>query len=247
MLGLNSGLLGKQRVPTTGNASGLWVPNEQSLAKRTGIWPTTDDPYFANVSLLLQMNGSNGSTSFVDSSSNSLTVTAAGASISTAQSKFGGSSAYFNGGSSLQTASDLTPLIMGSGDFTVEAFIRPSSVSGYLAIISLSSGYDTTLYIYNGQLVWYNSTTAAGTIAVDTWYHVAASRQSTNMRVFIDGALVTTGTDTYPMASGQRFTAGVSPFGGENFIGWMDEIRITKGVARYTANFTPPVAAFQTQ
>lgn len=42
MLGLNSGLLGVRRVPTTGNASGLWVPNEQSLAKRAAIWPRTD-------------------------------------------------------------------------------------------------------------------------------------------------------------------------------------------------------------
>ena len=248
MLGFNGGLMGVRKVPATGSASGLWFQNEQSVAKRAGIWPTTGDPDFANVSLLLHMNGSNGSTTFTDSSSNAITVTAnANAEISTAQSKFGGSSAYFDGTlDRLDTGTGITALQMGTGDFTVEAFIRPtSSVSGYKGLFGLASGYESTLYIYNGQLLWYNSGTAAGTIAVDTWYHVAASRQGTSLRVFIDGVLVDTSTNSTDIASSARFTAGDSGFrANENFQGWMDEVRITKGVARYTANFTAPTAPF---
>ena len=250
LLGYNGGLRGKPRIPSTGNASGLWDLEEQKTAKVAGIWPSTGgDPYWANVSLLLHMDGSNGSTTFTDSSSNTLAVTATGnVQISTAHSKFGGSSAYFDGiGDRLDTGTGLAPLQMGTGDFTVEAFIRPtSSVSGYKGLIGLASSYVETLYILSGQLVWYNSGTAAGTIAVDTWYHVAVSRQGTSLRVFIDGVLVDTSTNSTDITNyGARFTAGDSGFrANENFQGWMDELRITKGISRYSATFTPPTAPF---
>jgi hypothetical protein len=248
MLGLNSGLLGVRRVPTPDSASGVWVANEQVLAKRERIW-SGSDPYMDNVSLLLQMDGSNGSTTFTDSSSNALSVTGFGdAQISTTQSKFGGSSAYLDGtGDRLTTASSLAPLQMGTGDFTVEAFIRPtSSVSGYRGMIALSTGDNDTLYIVNGQLVWYGTGTVAGTIAVDTWYHVAASRQGTNLRVFIDGVLVNTSTNNVNLSLGRVNIGSTGGLSYEFFQGWIDELRITKGISRYNATFTPPAAAFPT-
>ena len=249
MIGLNGGLLGVRNVPTLATASGLWVPNEQSLAQRAGIWPLgiAPDPDFASVSLLLHMNGTNGSTTFTDSSSNAITVTGYfNAQISTAQSKFGGASAYFDGNNDhLLTASSLAPLQMGTGDFTVEAFIRPtSSVASYRALLALTSDSIDNFYIVSGKLQWYNSGTVAGTIAVDTWYHIAASRQGTSMRVFIDGALVNTSTNSNNITLGRVVVGGPGALNGEWFQGWMDEVRITKGVARYTANFTPPTAPF---
>jgi hypothetical protein len=249
MIGFNSGLLGVRRVPTTGTASGVWVPNEQVLAKRAVIWPAGagGDPDFANVSLLLHMNGSNSSTTFTDSSSNAITVTGYGnAQISTAQSKFGGASAYFDGNNDyLLTASSLAPLQMGTGDFTVEMFIRPtSSVASYKALLALTDESIDNFYILSGQLVWYNSGTAAGTIAVDTWYHVAASRQGTSLRVFIDGVLINTSTNSNNITLGRVAVGGPGALNGDWFQGWIDELRITKGVARYTANFAPPTAPF---
>lgn len=205
------------------------------------------DPSFSYVSLLLHMNGTDGSTTFTDSSSNAITVTGYGnAQISTAQSKFGGASAYFDGsGDYLLSASSLAPLQMGTGDFTVEAFIRPtSSVAGYRGLIGLETGDNQTLYILSGQLVWYSSGTAAGTIAVDTWYHVATSRQGTNLRTFIDGVLVHTSFNNNNLTFGRARVGSNGTSTGEFFQGWMDELRITKGIARYTANFTPPTAAF---
>lgn len=247
MIGLNSGLLGVRRVPTTGSASGLWAPNEQSLARRADIWPASiADPYFANVSLLLHMNGSNGSTTFTDSSSNGITVTGYGnAQISTAQSKFSGSSAYFDGsGDYLLTASSLAAFQMGTGDFTVEAFVRPSALTGYRGIIGLQSGDAGTLYTSGSSLLWYNTGLSAGTLVTDTWYHVAASRQGSSVRVFLNGVLGNTSTFGTDITFGRLCVGSNGANTAEFFQGWIDEIRITKGVARYTANFTPPTAPF---
>jgi hypothetical protein len=205
------------------------------------------DPNFSSVSALLHMNGSDASTTFTDSSSNNITITGYGnAQISTAQSKFGGASAYFDGsGDYLLSASSLEPFQMGTGNFTVEAFIRPTvAVSGYRGLIGLQSGDFDTLYILNGALVWYISGTAAGTIAVDTWYHVAASRQGTSLRVFIDGALVNTSTNSNNMTFGRLRIGSNGANTSEFFRGWIDELRVTKGVARYTAAFTAPTAPF---
>lgn len=216
----------------------------------TGVAPAVrtgePDPDFSNVSLLLHMDDSNGSTTFADSSSNAIAVTGYGnTQISTAQSKFGTSSAYLDGfGDYLMTASSLAPLQMGTGDFTVEAFIRPEAVNGYRGIIGLGLGDFNTLYILNGQLVWYSSGVVAGTIAVNTWHHVAASRQGTSLRVFLDGTLVNTSINSTDLTLGRLRVGSNGANTGEFFQGWIDELRVTKGVARYTANFTPPTAPF---
>ena len=229
------------RIISTSN-SWIAISEFYALAAEPGT-----DPYLSSVSLLLHMDGSNGSTVFTDSSANSITVTGYGnAQISTAQSRFGASSAYFDGsGDYLSTASSLAPLQMGTGDFTVEAFIRPTaSVAGYRGLIGLQSTDIDTLYILAGALVWYNSGTGAGAIAVDTWYHVAASRQGTNLRVFLDGVLVNTSTNSNNMTFGRLRVGSNGANTGEFFQGWMDELRVTKGVARYIANFAPPTAPF---
>jgi hypothetical protein len=229
-----------------GAGSGNWVLISEFYALAPG---QIYDPYSDNVSLLLHMDGSNGSTTFTDSSGNAIAVTGYGnAQISTAQSRFGGSSAYFDGsGDYLSTASSLAPFQMGTGDFTVEAFIRPTgsgASSGYKGLIGLEEFDTDTLYMLSGTVLWYNSGTAAGVIAADTWYHVAASRQGTTLRVFLDGVLVNTSTNSNNMTFGRLRVGSNGPSTGEFFQGWIDELRITKSVARYTANFTPPTAPF---
>lgn len=239
----------------SGEAAGLTRP-ERVVAGEAGTFALNgqaatvgapSDPYFSSVSVLLHMNGSDTSTTITDSSSNAITVTAYGnAQISTAQSKFGGSSAYFDGnGDYLMTASSLTPLNMGTGDFTVEAFIRPTNnVSDYKGLIGISNSDTDTLYILGGAIVWYNSGTAAGTIAINNWYHVAASRQGSSLRVFINGTLVNTSTNSNNITFGRLRIGSNGANNSEWFHGWMDEVRITKGVARYTANFIAPSAPF---
>ena len=263
MLGLNSGLLGVRRVPTTTSASGLWFPNEQSLAKRGGIWPgNLADPYFNNVSLLLHMNGSNGSTTFIDSSSNALTVTANGnAQISTAQSKFGGASALFDGNGDYLQTSTSTNLSLGNSDFTIELWARRGqSAPANANFLQMSAGADLYSmlfgYTVSSELqVYISSNNSSWDIAngkllgiplVDTWVFYAITRSGSNFYTFQDGTQQSTWTSSASIyqASNQVTIGKSQNTASEDYKGYIDDLRITKGVARYTANFTPPTAPF---
>ena len=258
MIGFNSGLLGVRRVPTTGTASGLWVPNEQVLAKRAGIWPAGagGDPDFANVSLLLHMNGTNGSTTFTDSSSNGLTVTGNGnAAVSTTTPKWGTGSASFDGDADWLSLTPTT-LLEFSADFTLEGWFYLNSTA-QMAGGSSSSDSNTLVFRFNeneagnlgfslnGTTVF--SSTAAG-ITTSTWQHVAISRNGTNTRMFVDGvqkgSTNTSWSGTFRMDIIGTFFLSGNRYAGYDFNGKIDDLRITKGVARYTATFTPPTAAF---
>jgi len=267
MLGFNGGLMGVRRTPTTSSASGLWFQNEQSVARRAAIWPIAGgDPYWTDVSLLLHMDGSNGSTTFTDSSGSARSITAFGnTSISTAQSKFGGSSAYFDGsGDSLTTTYVTTAFDWWSSDFTIEAWVYASSWSGWSGtstgtIPSLignmdraggtaywSFGPDTNsklkFFYFNGGEVHTLVTTA--NVPLDQWVHVCAVKNTSGVTLYIDG---TSSGGTNPANSPISSTSvplTIGSFNNNSITGYVDELRITKGTARYTANFTPPTAAF---
>ena len=211
------------------------------------------DAYWDQVSALLHCNGSNGSTSFVDSSSNGHTVTAAGnAQISTAQSKFGGASALFDGVGDYLTIASHADFAMGSGDFTWEAQVYVTGGSDYRQIFSTrasngsSSSAGSLAINPSGGLTWYTSgfivnyTTSIGT---NQWVHVAVSRTGTTLRVFADGVQVGSATNSDNLTA-QVFSVGANNDGSEPFTGYIDEVRVTKGVGRYTGAFTPPTAEF---
>jgi hypothetical protein len=225
------------------------------------------DPDFANVSLLLHMNGTNGSTTFLDSSITAKTVTSTnGAQISTAQSRFGGASGLFDGVNDYLDVSGTTDFDFGTGDFTIETFIRPSSTGGLRCIFSrqdlgptgptsmavqvrLNGTFLESVFRQSGSATVY-VTTGTTAIATNTWTHVAVTRASGTVRLFVAGnvdgttAGVTSSlnstTSTPKVAALAIATLPVTDF----FNGYMDEVRVTKGVARYTANFTPPAAPF---
>ncbi len=217
------------------------------------------DPNFANVSLLLHMDGTNGSTTFTDKSNNALTVTANGnVSVSTTQSKFGGSSATFDGAGDYLTLSSSTPFAFGTGDFTVEfwLYLNSNSVT-YLIYDSRPSGlnglYPTIYYDASSSRINYYTNTGvriSGNVATASgaWHHIALSKSGTSTRLFINGTQSgATYTDSNNYLSGTgRPTIGAdgNSLGSNGYNGYMDELRVTKGVARYTANFTAPTAAF---
>ena len=92
-----------------------------------GIVIDNGDPFYSAVSLLLPMDGTNGSTAFTDSGPNALTITAVGnTQISTTQSKYGGASGYFDGTGDYLSISPNTAIDLSSGDFTIEFWIRPA-------------------------------------------------------------------------------------------------------------------------
>jgi hypothetical protein len=253
MLGFNGGLLGKRRVPTVDAASGLWFPNEQSVAKSGSVWPSSGDPNFSSVSLLLHMNGSNGSTVFTDNSSNAVAVTANGnAQISTAESKFGGASCFLNGTSDSLTFTDPA---LGTGDFTIEMWVKTNSSVQYAQLIgneTASAGYSllinnnsTTggqIALYIGSLI---ASTSTGDWSDNSWHHVAVTRSGTSVTIWVDGTSNGTGTSSASMnGSSLCYVGRNNQFSPRNITGYIDDLRITKGVARYTANFTAPIAPF---
>jgi hypothetical protein len=256
MLGFNGGLLGKRRVPNLNAASGLWFPNEQSVARREVIWPTTNDPFFSSVSLLLPMNGSDGSTTFTDSSSNGLTVTANGnAQISTAESKWGGASGIFDGtGDFIDASASASP--DASSSFTLEFWIYPSAVTGADRAIFDSRGTNATgagfvwfintsarLQVYGNNGVLYSESSSGVAVGSSAgWQHVALVCSGTTWTYWIDGSFA--GSFTATATAPQRTRIGARQDGAAAYTGYIDDFRITKSVARYTSNFTPPTAPF---
>ena len=222
------------------------------------------DPNFANVSLLLHGNGTNGSTTITDSSPSPKTVTPVGnAQISTAQSKFGGSSIAFDGTGDCLTAPDNLNFAFGTGDFTVEFWLyliatatnnlafgsclydnrTLANVTGAPALFIRSTG---SLRLWEGNNVAYDSAVSA--VPFSSWCHIALSRQSGATKVFANGSQVIAHSASYGITAGGLTVGGVIDFRDTSAAfklnGYIDELRITKGVARYTANFTPPTAPF---
>ena len=201
------------------------------------------------------MDGANGGTTFTDNSQTPKTVTTIGsAATSTAQSKFGGASGLFSGASSGLSVADSAEFGAGS-DFTIEGWIRPNSVTGVKAIVSKrTAGTIEYQLLLSGDKLYLDAQSGGGvlsltgitSLALGSWYHMAATKSGNMWRLFLNGALQASGTAlaTYS-ASGAGVTIGWSaavPAWG--YAGYIDDLRITKGVARYTADFTPPTEAF---
>ena len=140
-----------------------------------------DDPYYNHVALLIHGNGTNGSTVITDQKGK--TVTANGnAQISTAQSKFGGASAYFDGTGDYLSVASSADFGFGTGDFTIECWVKTAgtnkSVWDNRITNEAGTGYIATT---TGRIGFWNSAAAfEGTtnVADDTWHHLAWCRAS---------------------------------------------------------------------
>ena len=167
--------------------------------------------------------------------------------ISTSVKKYGNASIYFDGsGDYIQFPSTSQAIAFGTGDFTVECWVNFATNNGtYNPIVR----YDSTStfdfgYDFSSGQIKYQAATALVVVnqsfTVGTWYHVAVCRSSGSSRVFVNGIQVgTTAADTNNYAVG-AFKIGGSSFNASHVMsGYIDDLRITKGYARYTANFTP--------
>lgn len=232
---------------------------------------TAVDPHIAGVTLLLHGEGADGATTFTDSSgSNHAFARNGDARISTAQARFGSSAIFVDGSGDLIRAGPSAGFAFGSGNFTVETWYRrvsrphpypriwqfgPSGTSGWnttqhWALADGHADFAPTKFVVH---VWaYQGNTAPlivsqTTIAADTWYHLAVTREGNTWRLFVNGALEgsTVWTGVPDNGISNHFIAGGANYIGNDFAhGYLDEVRITKGIARYTAAFTPPTAPF---
>jgi hypothetical protein len=233
--------------PSSEVASGIWDLRTAERQKRASAWPVVGaDPDFSSVALLLHMDGS-GST-FVDSSGTPKTITAVGnATQSTAQSKFGGKSALFDGNGDYLTVGSFPTI--GTSDFVIEFWLRPETVSGLQILIDFrpANGAYPVLYSDGTSLVYYVDSfpRITGSITNQVWQHIAIARSSLNTRLYIDGTQAgsTYSDSTSYAASTPTICRSFDDF---FFYGYMDDLRITVGASRgYTgASITVPTAAF---
>lgn len=205
------------------------------------------DPYFANVSVLLHMQGTNNGTIFTDSGPNGLAVTALGtAKTITTDFKWGNScmsGSYLN--IAVSSAMDF-----GTNPYTIEMWVKWNSVSGAQVLIDFGNGtmylrFDggNTVYLLEGGGIVINASITA--LSAGQWYHIAAVRSGNTRTVYVNGISVASGTRT-GSAGNSSITTKVGALYDSNlaFNGKMQDLRITKGVARYTSTFAPPSAAF---
>lgn len=213
------------------------------------------DPHFENVVLLLHMDGIDGGNTFVDSSLSQKTVSSAGdAAISTAKSKWGGASLLLDGSGDYLSVQGHDDFVFGTGDFTVEMWVNTTTTSEKVLVDQFIRDYTYVwqFSIKNGTLSWFSrgGYTLAGSIPVNTgaWHHVAATRSAGTLRFFVDGTLdgaISHGTN-YTTKLGLGIGAQVAERAAAyDLPGNIDDLRITKGVCRYTAKFTPPTTPFQ--
>lgn len=213
--------------------------------------------------LMLHCDGTDASTTFTDSSLSPKTMTARGnAQIDTAQFKFGTASGLFDGTGDFVDTPDSADFTLGSGNFTIDFWFRTSSLDIYVFGQMNSSATATTQSTYGyfepvaGGTAWgtitsgstqYTATRVDTNIDDGGWHHYALIRNGNNLYVAIDGTLGTATDVTGVTAndSANKWSVGsAGEFVTTPFNGWIDEFRLSVGIARWTANFTPPTSAY---
>lgn len=233
------------------------------LVKGTAVYtaaftpPTAPVTAITNTSLLV--NGTNAA--IIDSTAGNDLETVGNAQISTSVKKFGTGSMAFDGSGDYLVAPSSTAFDLGSGDFTIECWFNANSFAAPFGLISryaVTAGVSaygwliqvrssTSIRLLRGNDLYFDSTVS--TMSTGTWYHVAAVRNGSTFTLYLNGTQVgqATGVSNFTDASSTTLQIGRTHTVTDDLNGYIDDIRITKGVARYTANFTPPTAAFPDQ
>lgn len=212
----------------------------------------TNDLASADTYTKLLLHGDGQGTSFVDSHSPAHTVTPNGNAVqSSAQSKWG-SSIYLDGSGDYLSIPDSDDWKFGTDDFAVDFWVRFDSLNNQHLIgrYGQSNGCWGIQYVSN-KLYWYYGNGAAYQFdwspSSGTWYHVAITRGSGSLRFFVNGSQIgSTQSDStnYNYSSSQYVGAMSSNTDYPPLQGYLDEVRVSKGTPRWTANFTPPTGPY---
>jgi hypothetical protein len=261
---------------TSGNGNN-WTPNNlsvltggpTSIASASGALPiynttgtygdtkgtgTRTDSNSSSIVLAVAMDGANNGTTFTDESAtikgsgSAKTLTRNGdTKTSTAESKFYGSSGFFDGTGDYLSSTN-TDFAFGTGDFTVECWARLSSVTTEQNFVatrgaaasasawSLAIDSSSKVYMYTDGLVATGSTS----LKTSTWHHIALTRSGSALRIFVDGLQDASATNSQDFST-QTLGIGLSADGAQfPLTGYLQDVRLYKGVAKYTSNFNPP-------
>jgi hypothetical protein len=229
--------------------------NGSQVVNLTGNSRITD-PNINNVVLLMHMDGNT-----LDSSPTPKAISSVG-SVST-------SGAGYFGSGALSVADTSSGLVAGGQgeyafapgvDFTIEAFIKPTASATYKQIVgqwgSCQNSYQLSLY--SGKLGWerpgygtLTSSDGAAAVSLNAWHHVAVSRTGSTISLYVDGKRVASAADSVNYTTG-NCGMGIGKVAAQNGYsfgaGFIDEVRITRQVARYSgATYTVPAQAFPNQ
>jgi hypothetical protein len=250
---LSVGRYGNTSTPHafTGYISGARVVKGTALYTSSFVPQNAPLTAVTNTSLLL--NATNAG--IYDASTLNVFETVGNAQVSTSIKKYGLSSIAFDGAGDYLLAPS-NPSMDFRGSFTIEMWVNFVNVnSTWQSIISRAYGVAGGWRLYkndgNNQLRWYSSTTSVvlttgSTLANNTWSHIALVRNSGVITIYIDGVSRGSASNTtsyvpgnYALEIGQGVVTSTFPMNG-----YIQDLRITNGIARYTANFTPPPALF---
>ena len=255
----------------TGTLTGLLtLSSSGGSVKTVGLTGSAVD---SNTTLLLRGNGFNGSSFIIDSSPYPAAPARYGNTmISTAQSKYGGSSIYFDGNGDYLAMPANSSYDFGAGNFTIEMWINPSatglansaqkflfgkraSASAYASVLSfltystVTSNFGVSFYLTQNGSSWvvqYHSPLTF--VSPNVWTHLAFVRNGNEYALYVNGVktVINASLSGIVFNNSSAFSVGscyssVSP-GTSGFAGYIDDFRVSKGIARYTSNFTPPGA-----
>jgi hypothetical protein len=249
-----------QTLPVTITGSG--GGGSGSLSGSVTI-PASGDQYWANTALLLKGDD------LTDSSSYARTVTAYGNAAATGTAKYGVNSLAFDGSGDYLRVAGSSAFAL-PGDFTLEAWVYFNAASasfdgaygaclmatyptgqggnqGWQLRINGTSTAFNTINVYTGttDLNW------SATFNLNQWHHVAVTRSGSSIRAFVDGVQVgSTVNNSDDMSPGATTDLWIGQLNASPYLfslnGRLDDLRVTKGTARWVANFTPPAAALGT-
>jgi hypothetical protein len=214
--------------------------------------PTSPPSNIANTSLLCNFTNAQ----IYDAAAGIILETVGDAKVNTAIKKFGAGSMVFDGTGDWLIGPSNPSASFESGDFTIEGWIYPTVVTGTDRCIweTRSSGSDAGMVFFidtNAKLSTYTSgairTVTSQSVVANTWQHIAICRASGVMTTYVNGVASNTASYSSAITCPGAVRIGVRQDNAQPYTGYIDDLRITKGLARYRYNFTPPTRAFSTK
>lgn len=232
----------------------------------SSVTPAAGDAAWASVRLLLHLDGSDNGTTFTDSSSDARTVTRGGSAVTvTGTKKYGTASGYFASSGDFLSVADAASLELGASDFAVEMWVNTTNSSQYSTLFSRtptafgggmwslmmnhdsSTAGDLALYVFDANGGTAPILLGGSGLRDGTWHHIAVSRSGSSWGMYIDGTRVATATNSATIGDiSGAINIARDEFYGRQFVGHIDDLRLTIGSARgYTGStLTVPTAAF---